>query len=231
MSTTTQQIPRRERERMMRRKEIIDAARSVFARKGFNNATLDDVAELAEFGKGTLYNYFPNKEALFLSVIEDTFESMKRIAVEAFSSDRPFTEQVEQFVHDEMVLFFTDLESVQLVTREVHHLRGGNPLMQLMPQLLAIVVERISAEQRRRRVITNADPGDLAMLLLNMLFGQFSSRIYRRFGACVGHVPAKMEREMTVMDLLRDVSPEEIQREIVAATKLINTVYFQGVCK
>lgn len=231
MSIPIPQIPRRERERLMRRQEILQAARAVFARKGFKDATLDDVAERAEFGKGTLYNYFPNKEALFLSVIEDTFETMKAIAERAFSSDAPFTEQAEQFLRDELTFFFSDLESVQLVTREAHHLRGGNPLMQLMPQLLAVVAERITAEQRRRRVMNNADPRDLAMLLLNMLFGQFSSRIYRRFGTCLHEQVTQSERELTVIDLFKDVSAEEIEREIAAATKLIHTVYFHGICK
>ncbi|HVZ39177.1 MAG TPA: TetR/AcrR family transcriptional regulator [Candidatus Kapabacteria bacterium] len=228
MATETQMVPRRERERLLRRKEILDAARTVFARKGFNEATLDDVAELAEFGKGTLYNYFPNKEALFMSVVEDSFEMMKGVAVRTFGSDLSFSEQVEVFIREELRLFFDNLESVQLMMREAHHLSGGNPLMQLMPQLLAIVADRISAEQKRRRAITFADSRDIAMILLNMLFGQLSIRIYRRFGALCGPVGVG---ETSVPDLFKDVPASEIEREVATATKLIHTVFFQGIGK
>jgi AcrR family transcriptional regulator len=225
---TVQPIPRRERERLMRRKEIIDAAREVFARKGFNEATLDDVAERAEFGKGTLYNYFPNKEALFLSVLEDCFETMKGIAEEAFSSNLTFSEKVERFIHSELTFFFNNLEGVQLMMREAHHLKLGNPLMQLMPQLLAIVADTIAAEQRRRKVLTNAEPADMANILLNMIYGQFASRVYRRFGACIGRSPVTPTNVAAVFE---EVSKEEIEREINTATKLIHTVYFQGIGK
>jgi AcrR family transcriptional regulator len=46
--------------------EILEAARGVFASKGFNNATMDDVAEAAGVAKGTLYLYFPSKREIFL---------------------------------------------------------------------------------------------------------------------------------------------------------------------
>jgi AcrR family transcriptional regulator len=226
-----QQISRRERERLTRRKEIIDAAREVFARKGFNEATLDDVAERAEFGKGTLYNYFPNKDALFLSVLEDCFGSLKAIAEEAFGSDLTFSEKVERFIRGELTFFFNNLEAVQLMMREANHLRLGNPLMQLMPQLVAVVADTIGAEQRRRKVITNADPTDLAMCLINMLYGQFASRVYRRFGACIGQQAGPSGSATNVAALFEGIGKDEIDREINSATKLIHTVYFQGICK
>ncbi|MEL6613746.1 MAG: helix-turn-helix domain-containing protein, partial [Bacteroidota bacterium] len=52
-----QGLSRRERERLARRAAMLDAATALFAEKGYASATLDEVAERAEFGKGTLYNY------------------------------------------------------------------------------------------------------------------------------------------------------------------------------
>src|SRR5438128_7360775 len=101
-----QQLPRRQRERLMRRKEILDAAREVFARKGFNAATLEDVAERAEFGKGTLYNYFTNKESLFESVLQDSFERVQKIATDALSAEVSFEEKIERFIGGEIGYFF-----------------------------------------------------------------------------------------------------------------------------
>ena len=55
---------RKERERNLRREEILAAAERVFAQKGIISTTIDDIAREAELGKGTLYNYFPSKEAI-----------------------------------------------------------------------------------------------------------------------------------------------------------------------
>jgi AcrR family transcriptional regulator len=46
--------------------EILSAARGVFAEKGFNSATMDDIAEAAGVAKGTIYLYFPSKREVFL---------------------------------------------------------------------------------------------------------------------------------------------------------------------
>jgi len=59
---------RREREKKMRRRQIMDAAKMVFASKGFGGATMENIAEKAEFSPATLYLYFKNKNALFASL-------------------------------------------------------------------------------------------------------------------------------------------------------------------
>ena len=59
---------RKERERKMRRQQIMDAAKKVFASKGFGGATMENIAEEAEFSPATLYLYFKNKDDLFASL-------------------------------------------------------------------------------------------------------------------------------------------------------------------
>jgi AcrR family transcriptional regulator len=59
---------RRKREREERRALILDAAERVFHEKGLHDATMDDVAAEARLGKGTLYLYFRNKDALRMGV-------------------------------------------------------------------------------------------------------------------------------------------------------------------
>lgn len=69
----------RERERLLRRKAILDAAKQVFAEKGYEQSTLDEVAERAQFGKGTLYNYFSGgKQDILLAVLEDVFTHLSQ---------------------------------------------------------------------------------------------------------------------------------------------------------
>jgi len=63
---------RKEREKLQRRKEIIQAAQRVFFSSGFDQCTMDDIAEAAELSKGTLYLYFRSKEELHLAVAYDS---------------------------------------------------------------------------------------------------------------------------------------------------------------
>jgi len=60
---------RKERERDLRRQEILNAAQNVFVKEGYFNATMAQIASEAEFGVGTLYQFFPSKQGLFAEVI------------------------------------------------------------------------------------------------------------------------------------------------------------------
>lgn len=57
-------IERRQREMQRRMDEVIAAAEDVFAQKSFDAASMDEIAETAEFSKQTLYKYFQSKEEL-----------------------------------------------------------------------------------------------------------------------------------------------------------------------
>lgn len=61
---------RRERERTARRQGILDAAARVFSERGFDAASVNEIAERAELNVATLYYYYPAKELLYLGVLE-----------------------------------------------------------------------------------------------------------------------------------------------------------------
>ncbi len=86
---------RRERERTQRRKDIVDAAEKVFFSKGFDKATMDEVAEIAELSKGTLYLYFKSKEDLYLGIIRRGTAVLGGLFEEAVASQETGIEKVE----------------------------------------------------------------------------------------------------------------------------------------
>jgi AcrR family transcriptional regulator len=53
------------------RARILDAALSVFARKGYHRALVDDIVRASATSKGAVYHHFPNKEAVFLALVDD----------------------------------------------------------------------------------------------------------------------------------------------------------------
>ncbi|MBN2460030.1 MAG: TetR/AcrR family transcriptional regulator [Candidatus Cloacimonetes bacterium] len=60
---------RKAREKQIRRQTIIDAAEKLFFQKGFENATMDAIAQESELSKGTLYLYFKNKTELCSAIM------------------------------------------------------------------------------------------------------------------------------------------------------------------
>lgn len=58
----------RERKRLARRLQILEAAAVAFQRGGFDETRIDDIAAIADVAPGTVYNYFPTKDALLLGL-------------------------------------------------------------------------------------------------------------------------------------------------------------------
>jgi AcrR family transcriptional regulator len=61
--------PRRKAATEQRRCSILEAARAVFARQGYANTVVDDIATETGIAKGTLYLYFPSKEQIYLAAL------------------------------------------------------------------------------------------------------------------------------------------------------------------
>ena len=82
-----------------RRSEILDAARRVFAHRGFANATVDEIAREAGIAKGTIYLYYKSKGDVYAAAareglleLHDQMVSNVRGAVTAFDKVRAFIE-------------------------------------------------------------------------------------------------------------------------------------------
>ena len=69
-SIESNEVGRWKRRKEARPEEILDAALQLFTEKGFSATRMTDVAQAAGIAKGTLYNYFSNKEAIFKEVVQ-----------------------------------------------------------------------------------------------------------------------------------------------------------------
>jgi AcrR family transcriptional regulator len=67
---------RRQREAGRRRREILEAARKVFWREGYDGATMPQIAREAELAAGTLYLYFPGKDSLYVALLEEGYDQL-----------------------------------------------------------------------------------------------------------------------------------------------------------
>lgn len=69
------------------RGRILDAALSVFSRKGYHDTSVDEIVWESRTSKGAVYFHFPNKQALFLSLVDKFADLLERRVNEAISSE------------------------------------------------------------------------------------------------------------------------------------------------
>ena len=119
---TPNTLPRKQRERLARREEILDAARTIFSSKGFEKAKLDEIAELAELGKGTIYNYFSSKGELFASVVMRGIKGFQTHVSDAVSLKTSPQEKIEAYIEAAFSFFSTHRQLFSIFELERYNL-------------------------------------------------------------------------------------------------------------
>lgn len=79
---------RKEKEKQIRRNDIIDAAERTIAAKGYSLATMDDIAKESEFSKRTVYIYFNSKEQLYFEIMVRGYKILNQTIAEALNGLR-----------------------------------------------------------------------------------------------------------------------------------------------
>ncbi|MBI2982000.1 MAG: TetR/AcrR family transcriptional regulator [Deltaproteobacteria bacterium] len=77
---------------------IIEAAIKIFAKKGFYNATIADVAKTAEVAEGTIYLYFKNKDDLLISIFEHSIDLFIQTVNKKLKEITDPKEKLRQFI-------------------------------------------------------------------------------------------------------------------------------------
>ncbi len=124
---------RKEREKERRRQQIMVAAKRVFSEKGFNRATMEDIAQEAELSPGTLYLYFKNKEELYASLSLRILQYLL-IRVEHVNDDKDAGP--EEKLRSLMDAMYDVYEFDPLIIINMFHLQSSETLKNLSPQLM-----------------------------------------------------------------------------------------------
>lgn len=78
--------------------EILEAARRVFARSGYNDTTVDQIAEVAGVAKGTVYLYFPSKGDLFRAALRSGLNELYERSLLEITAASTNAERVRAFI-------------------------------------------------------------------------------------------------------------------------------------
>lgn len=81
------ELSRREREQQRKRTEILEAALTVFAQKGYHGATMAQISQSSEYPLGTIYKFFPGKEQIYHELVIGKGRELGQILLE-ISEDR-----------------------------------------------------------------------------------------------------------------------------------------------
>jgi len=179
-------VSRKDRERLAKRQAILGAARQVFAAKGLHAATLDEIAERAEFAKGTLYCYFKNKDDLFISMLEAEIaqfgEDLRQVAMEK----SPVPARFEKMVRTMLQLFEDNVDLMKLMIRErpgmtAHqgNIRAEERLQPLFKRLTEVVGGLIK-QGTRQGTFRAVDVQRTAIAFFNLIHGSAMNCLWRK---------------------------------------------------
>jgi len=81
-----------------KKREIVMAAMQIFSEKGVVKTKMADIAKVANIGKGTIYEYFKNKDDIFINLFEMHFSQIRQEAALIMEKYNNPTDKLKQFV-------------------------------------------------------------------------------------------------------------------------------------
>jgi TetR/AcrR family transcriptional regulator len=114
----TEKLPRREREKLRQRQEMLAAAFDLFSQKGYHNVSMHEIAGKAEFAIGTLYKFFENKEDLYKALVLEQCDRFEDAVARAIEEPGDEVEKLRNYVRTKGERFRGNLPFVRLFLAE-----------------------------------------------------------------------------------------------------------------
>lgn len=154
-----------------RRRQILDVAGGLFARCGYEGASIKEIADACDVSQAMLYRHFPSKEKLYLSVVEDKILQL---------DNQSFLANLDKSLSLEELLRTLALQILAMGERdpEINRLllfgtlKGSgeaSELFRVWRQPFVDYIEKELAERKRRGEIRNVDPHITARSFVGML--------------------------------------------------------------
>lgn len=182
------------------RARLLEAAAGVFARRGYQAASVEEIAEQAGFSHGAVYSNFAGKEDLFLAVFEQYMTERIAEVSDATNTGGSFADRARAAADQWMLRFSGDRETFLLHLEFMIH-AARNPALskQLGVRMAALRLElerRLSEREAQSETPLALPPADLALILralgiglaveaLNQPQGELDPTLYGRFVAMI----------------------------------------------
>ena len=160
-----------------RRAQILDVAKAVFVRRGFHVANVADICKAARIGRGTLYQYFDNKRAVMLALMEELAARVARVLDERPRVDpvpgvsKAPVEMIVSFcrkrLRELLDAVFVDEPTLRLILRDARGLDGAvDEVLAAIDQLVLRALEADIRVAQDARLIRRGSPRLIARYLL-----------------------------------------------------------------
>jgi AcrR family transcriptional regulator len=163
-----------------RRSELLTAARAVFGKKGFHEASIDEIAEMAEVAKGTVYLYYKSKKDLYMEALKFGVESLNQ-QLKAKSEGTESCEQTLRILTETKIAFFEEnRDFFRIYYSELGKLPGHPSAITFVRDLYAEqakVFEGVLRAGIRRREVRNLDVQKMAFALADLTRGVATQRL------------------------------------------------------
>ncbi|GIP22715.1 TetR/AcrR family transcriptional regulator [Paenibacillus sp. J22TS3] len=152
-----------------RRKQIVEAATKSFSMFGYKATTMDQVARIANVGKGTIYTFFSNKEELFDEILHVVIGEMKRITELEVREDKAFFDNLYSGL-DSVLEFRKEHELLIKLSQEVREF--GTPQAREAMQRVEVAILDYLEQQVTRAAnlgeIRKVDPKVTSLVMLKL---------------------------------------------------------------
>ncbi len=164
-----------------RRRQILDAAIACFRRRGFHQATMQEICAEASISAGALYRYFASKAEIIGTIAEDKHGDSDRMFLNA-SRDSGLLDALSLIARD-FFEKFAEGDGALIADIFAEAMRDENvaaPLLKINNQSLEYCIEAIKAAQARGEVDRKLDPAEAANTLFAALEGIGLRRAFLR---------------------------------------------------
>ncbi len=147
-------LGRREQNKLEKRARIIAAARALFTHKGFDAATLKEIAEAAQVAAGTVFTYAKTKEDLLILVFHDEMLEVAERAYEAACRSEGLLERVIVFFETLLAYHERDMQLAHSLMRELAFCNAEqrSTISDLMESLLRRLVQLVDVAKTKGEV-------------------------------------------------------------------------------
>jgi len=155
---------------------ILSSAESVFAEKGYAQATISEIAKSANVSEGTIYEYFENKEDLLLSVPEKKFQEHVRALEEIFELKTPLR-KLRRFIRYHFYLYMTDPNFVKVFLLHIQLSQRfyKSPVYKTFQQYTKIIEDVLEEGKRAGSIRSEVN----TRVFKNLFLGTFSHMALR----------------------------------------------------
>ncbi|MDD5673887.1 MAG: helix-turn-helix domain containing protein [Chitinivibrionales bacterium] len=174
---------------------ILDAALKLFAEKGFHETRLEDIAAAAGFSKASLYNYYEDKEAIFINLVIRDFEKLALETEKSIAPDAPVLANLRRALKTGLTFFgdrfafmltmsnFRSMDTAAYARMCKHHSVMMGEFHKRFEMAHVIIMRILALARKRHEIATVIDDNQLSSYIESLLRGiMFKWKVQGKMG-------------------------------------------------